>query len=157
MIKVADLMETHPYTCRSDDTGGDVIRRLIDNQVGGLVVVDEGRKLYGYITDGDIVRYITKKTVKLHGWAEMMSVILNEEDIESLEQRTQELLSVKVADMANKKKIYVDKNQDIEDAAELLSANSIKKIAVVEKGKVVGVVTRSSIMRHLLRSMVHDK
>lgn len=156
MTKVVDIMETIPYTCRCDETVGDVIKHLTDVEVGSLIVVDAKGKLVGHITDGDIVRFITKKNVKVVGWGEMLSVILENDENHSLEEKTKELLSAKVIDIANREKLYVDKYQDIEDAAEFLSSNSIKKIAVVENGKVVGVVTRSSIMRHLLKQILHE-
>jgi predicted transcriptional regulator len=156
MTKVIDVMDV-PYTCRSDETVGDVIKHLMDAEVGSLIVVDERGRLVGHITDGDIARFVTKKNVKVVGWGEMLSVILDDDDENpTLEAKLRELLSVKVIDVANKGKLYVDKYQNLEDAAEYLSSNGIKKIAVVEKGKVVGVVTRSAIMRHLLGKILPD-
>jgi CBS domain-containing protein len=153
MAKITELMETVPYTCSNTCTGGDVIRKLMDVQVEGVPIVDGEQRLVGYITDSDIVRFIAHRKAKIYEWGgDIMPVVV---DDESLEDKMRELLNTPVLDIATRKKRYVTADQEIDEVADLFKKEQqIRKLAVLDtdsrNGKVIGVVTRSMILRYIL-------
>ena len=55
MPTVADIMDREPATVSPDDKVRDVIEALQTNDLPGLPVVDETRKVLGIITENDLV------------------------------------------------------------------------------------------------------
>jgi CBS domain-containing protein len=153
MTKIHEIMETAPYTCQSTDTVGEVIRQLADAQIAGVPIVDEQQRLVGFISDGDIMRYISHKRAKIYDWGELMPVIIDEDPFE---EKVKELLTKPVIEIASKKKIYAEVDQDIDEVADLFRREKVKKVAVLSGDKVVGVISHSSIIRHILTMILPD-
>ncbi|MDR0854130.1 MAG: CBS domain-containing protein [Clostridiales Family XIII bacterium] len=151
MAKIHEIMETTPYTCRATDTVRDVILSLSDVQVGSLIIVDGNMGLLGYISDSDIIKQISHKKGHIFDWGDMAPIIM---DGESLEDRINDLLNTPVIEIATKKMVFVTPQQEITEALELIKEERIKKLAVIEDGKVVGVIGRSAIIRHILSRIV---
>jgi len=156
MTKITEIMETVPYTCRDTATVGDVIRHLTDVQVEGVPIVDGDQRLVGYITDSDIIRFIAHRKAKIYDWGDMMPVVI---DDESLEEKMRELFETPVLDIATRKKVYATVDQEIDDVADRFKKEQVRKLAVLDggkDGKVVGVVTRSMILRYILSNILPD-
>ena len=71
--------------------------------------------------------------------------IITLSDINSIpeEDRTK----LKVEEVMSKKPIVISPDDNLEDALKLLIKNDIGRLPVVENGKLVGIITRSDIMR----------
>ena len=57
---VSNIMITEPFTCTENCTISDVVRMLAVNEVSSMPVVDEGGKVVGFISDGDIMGAIAQ-------------------------------------------------------------------------------------------------
>lgn len=57
-------------------------------------------------------------------------------------------LGAKVSSVMSKNVITIGKGDTIEDAAELMAANKIKKLPVLEKEELVGIITATDIIAH---------
>jgi CBS domain-containing protein len=118
--------------------------------------VDGGQRLVGYITDADIIRFIAHRKAKIYDWGDMMPVVI---DDESLEEKMRELFETPVLDIATRKKVYATVDQEIDDVADFFKKEQVRKLAVLDggkDGKVVGVVTRSMILRYILANILPD-
>jgi CBS domain-containing protein len=117
--------------------------------------VDDGQRLVGYITDTDIVRFVAHRKAKIYEWGDIMPVVI---DDETLEDKLRELLETPVIDIATRKKLYVTVDQEIDEAADLFRKEQTRKLAVLDvegkEGKIVGVVTRSMILRYILSNIL---
>lgn len=72
-------------------------------------------------------------------------------DIEEFDRRTEKLLNANVMDIAKKKVITVDWEEEIENVAALLGKRQIKKLPVVRNGVLVGIISRGDIIRHVFK------
>jgi DHA2 family lincomycin resistance protein-like MFS transporter len=155
MAKISEIMETVPYTCRNSATVGDVIRHLVDVRVEGVPIVDERGRLAGYITDSDLMRFIAHRKAKIYEWGDIMPVVI---DDESLEDKVRGLLETPVLAVATRKKLYAVADQEVDEVAALFKKEQIRKLAVLDAdgrdGRVVGVVTRSMMLRHILSNIL---
>jgi CBS domain-containing protein len=154
MAKVSDIMEKSAYTCNVNETIGDVLRHLSDVKVGGLPVVNDTGQLVGFITDGDILRYVARKKPKLFSWGDHIPVIIDED---SLEKKLEGLMAKPVMEVASARKLYVSADEDISVAAEILRREHVKKIAVLENDRVSGVLSRSAIIRHIAKMLLPEE
>lgn len=155
MAKISEIMEIEPYTCKPGSTIEDVIRTLAEGQVVSMPIVDDEKRLIGYITDVDIMRFIARKRPQVFDWGDMMPVIVDED---SFEKKVQELLNTPILNVySHKNNIFATPDQEVDEVAEYFRKEKMRKIAVIEDGKVIGVVSRSVILRHILTMILPDQ
>ncbi|MDR0851053.1 MAG: CBS domain-containing protein [Clostridiales Family XIII bacterium] len=153
MQKARDIMEKNPYICREDATIGDVIKQLFDSQISGVPIVDGRNKILGYVTDVDLMRYVTHEKPKVFSWGDMTPVIIDDEPIS---EKMRDILSVPALSIANKKRHYVDADLELDEVADLFENERVLKMAVIENDQVVGVVSRSAVLRQLLANILPE-
>lgn len=154
MTRVREIMEDDAYTCHYSARLGEVLYKLAELKISGLPVVDEQRRVVGFISDGDIMKYIAKKKPLLLDWVNHLPIIY---DDESLEKKLAGLLEKNVMDLATRKVISVDVDQEIDEVADILGKRQIKKVPVLENGKLAGVVSRSAIIRYVVGLIMPDE
>ena len=81
------------------------------------------------------------------------AVVVN--DNEAFEEKVADLMSRNVMELATRKVIWVTPEQPVDEVAKILSKKRIKKVPVLEKGKLVGVISRSTIMRDIFQRLFH--
>jgi len=154
MAKITEIMEKVRFTAQKDATVGEVIRQLTDGHVGWIPIVDDNKKLLAYITDGDIVRYIAHKKPRFFDYGEMIAI---EVDEESLEAKIKGLLDVPIIKIANRKRnVFAEIDQEIDEVADLFRREEVRVIAVLDGGRVVGVVHEVDIVRHILMMLLNE-
>jgi CBS domain-containing protein len=155
MAKIVEIMEKVRFTTRPDATVGEVIRELANGRIGWIPIVNDEMNLLGYITDGDIVRHIAHRKPRYFDYGELIAI---EVDEDTLEDKCKGLLDVPIREVAGKKKIYANVDQEIDDVADIMKKEHIRQIAVLDGGRVVGVVKERDIVRHILTMLLpHEK
>ena len=142
------IMETDVYTANENDTIADVLKILVDKRTSGLPIINDNREIVGFISDGDIMKFIAKQDPRI---IDMTSFITVWYDIESFDQKLEDLLKINVMELATTKAITVDINEAVDDVARVLGKKKIKKVPVEENGKLVGVISRSNIIRYIVQ------
>ena len=148
---IGKIMDTDVYTCPVTATLGDVVTLLVEKEVGGLTVVDEERHVTGFISDGDIMRTVSKqKTRSIYGGDSVMVLY----DDETFEQKVAEFKQRNVMDLATRKVFCVTENHPIDEVARILSKKKFKKIPIIDlEGKLVGIARRATIMRYIFNML----
>lgn len=116
-MKVTDIMTSEVDTCMPNTTIQEAAAKMKEINVGSIPVVDND-KLVGIITDRDIV---------VRGIADNIS----------LDTAVSEILSESI--------VTGSKDMSVEDAAELMADNQIRRLPIVENDKVVGMVSLGDI------------
>ncbi len=116
-INVEEIMTTDLITTKTSDTLLDACRILLEKNIGGLPVVDEDEKLVGILTKTDIVRAYAEHFKGKHIAREYMEV-----------------------DVA-----VVNPTHSLTYVAELLDSTPSKRVLVVDRGKLVGIIAPSDI------------
>jgi CBS domain-containing protein len=120
IILVRDIMTKNVKTVRPDDTALDAVRKMIKFRIGSVIVTNGGRPV-GIITERNI--------------------------LEGVVAPRHDAGIVKAKDIMGRPLITVDVNASVEEAAHIMAQKVIKTLPVVEKEKVVGVLTSSDIVR----------
>lgn len=144
---VGEIME-EAYSCRFDANLGEVTRLLVERGVSSLPVVDGERRVVGFISYGDIMRAIAAhKTRSVFNGGEATMLYF---DDEPLDRKARELKHRNVMELATRKVVCATPEQPIGRVAGLLSKKKFKKLPVIDgDGRLIGVVRRTSIMRHV--------
>jgi CBS domain-containing protein len=117
MIYVKDVMSRNVKTIGTDATVLDAAKSMAKWKIGALVIV-EGSKPVGIITEGDISRIVARGSVPG---------------------------STPVA-VARKRLVTVKPGERVEVAAKTMADAGIKKIPVMEDEELVGIITQTDIV-----------
>lgn len=146
---LADIMEREPYAVAADAPVSEAMHALVEHQVSGLPLVDAQGRVCGFVSDGDIMRYLADKTPAFTS----SYVFLEAANNQSIDERLQELMVLPVAEIATDKVVSLPASTTLKDACQTLAQHKFKKAPVVdEAGRMVGVVSRSSILRRAMES-----
>ena len=119
-MKVRELMTNKPTTVEPDTTLGEVATLMKQEDCGSIPVVQAGR-LVGIVTDRDIV---------IRGIAA------------GVDPKTQRVSKVMSSDP-----VTVGPDEDIADAEKKMADRQIRRLPVVEGGKLVGIIVTAQIAR----------
>jgi CBS domain-containing protein len=145
-MKVADIMTTKVCTTEPDNTLKGCVEVLNKYQVNGLVVVERD-KVVGVITKADIFKAILPRYPDIIEEERYVS------DLEYIEERAQKLFEMKVRDIMGAPPITVNSNMPIVKAGSTMILRRVKQVPVVDKGKLVGIVTLTDIINNLIKKM----
>ena len=124
-----------------DQTIGDAIKKMIDYRISGLPVVGADGTLLGILSESDFLRRAELGTGRKHSrWlAFFMPGKIAGEYVHEHGRRVKEIMTPNP--------ITVDEYAPLEDAAELMEKHYIKRLPVTRKGRMIGMLTRSDMMR----------
>ncbi|MEF2656329.1 MAG: MDR family MFS transporter [Eggerthellaceae bacterium] len=150
-IAVDLAMNTEPYFVRDTDSIREVAQILAANKTSGVPVVDEDKKVVGFISDGDIMKYIGTNDGSVLDATRMLYRI---PDTENFMQRVTDLIDLNVMRIATKGAISVPSGSSLDDACRLLAEKRIKKVPVTDtEGVLVGSLSRSDIIRSTMANL----
>jgi CBS domain-containing protein len=143
-MKAADVMVSNVVTVGIDATVGEVAAILLNNHISGAPVVDDKGELVGILSEGDLIRRPEIGTTKRHSW--WLELISNKwaSATEYIKSHSR-----KVADVMTRDVITAKPDTPLGDIAAMLERNRIKRIPIVEGGKLVGLVSRANILQAL--------
>lgn len=150
-IAVNLAMNSEPYYVRSTDSIRSVAQILASNKTSGVPIVDSKNKVVGFVSDGDIMKYIGRNDAAILDGSLMLYRV---PDDQSFVGRVAELLDLNVMRIATKNVISVDSGSELDEACRLLAEKRIKKAPVVdEKGILIGSLSRSDIIRSTMANL----
>jgi len=119
MVIVKEAMKVNPVTVNPKTTVKEAAELMKNKGIGNCIVVDD--KPVGIITESDIL----KKVVA--------------EDRKASEVLVEEVMVSPI--------IVIDPYVDIEEAMKIMSKCNIRRLPVVENGKLIGIITQKDILR----------
>ena len=133
---VSDVMSAPAVTVRAGTSVKEAARVLRDRDVAAAPVVDDAGALIGIVSEIDLLRGSLPPDPVAH-----LLPVTAETDVQP---RT-------VADVMTTDVQVLQPRSDLYDAARVMRASGIRSLPVVDGGRVVGVVSRSDLLRVLAR------
>ena len=152
MMQAYKIMISPVKKVKETDTVRYVIEKFIENRISGLPVVNERNEIVGYISDGDIMRYIGKHQYRF--FDPLQSVFVINGDHEDFEQKIRELLELNVMSIAKRKVYKVSWDEELENISAILGKKQIKKVPVERNGVLVGIISRGDVIRNSFKSLL---
>ncbi len=116
---VGEIMTKDVVTVTPDDTVETAVRAMIDHEIGSVVVVEEGAPL-GLFTERDLTRKILE---------------------------TPDLLRRPVGDVMSSPVVSTEPGVEMVEAFDLMTSKNIRRLPVVEDGRLVGIVTERDLIK----------
>ena len=123
--KISEIMKKDVYTVSDEATIKEVLQVLVDSKTSGLPIVNSKKQVVGFISDGDIMKFIAKQNPRI---IDMTSFITVWYDTESFEKKLHDLMDLSVMELATTKLVSVDTDYDIDEVAKVLGEKKIKKV-----------------------------
>ncbi|VVB89668.1 Inosine-5'-monophosphate dehydrogenase [uncultured archaeon] len=152
-MNVKDAMNTDVITCKPGDPVSKLVEGFKENHISGMPVVEKD-KVVGIVSETDLLKLFKTPEVSeelfLPSPFEIIempirSVIRFEEFKKALED-----IHMKPVKDIMKKKVYsISPDSSLEDASETMVKHRVNRLPVIENGKLVGILTRSDIIRGL--------
>ena len=144
-MQAIDVMDRDVATVAIDDTVVDAARRMLEHHVSGLPVVDARGHLVGIISEGDLLHRVendTDRNPPLWRMVFASPARLEAEFVKSTGRRVKDVMTHEVVTVAEETLLA--------DIAELFERRHIKRVPVLRDGQIVGIVTRTDLMRALV-------
>jgi CBS domain-containing protein len=138
--KVSDVMTSPVFSVFPDEPLEKVVKVLLDNRISGLPVINEKEEVIGVISESDLIHWAKEHTPSLNYWRER----------EHFLKGVKALAARKASDIMTSPAITVEEDATLEEAAALLSEKKVKRLPVEREGQLVGIVTRSDIVKGIL-------
>ncbi len=149
-LKVRDIMTTQVITLLGNDTVKDATITLAVDNLSGAPVVDDDFHLVGILSECDILKLIVKfedrlniENPVLHLLAFPMDAKIEDPQLKAAAEKFSEM---KVADLMIKDVITTTPDAEIVDVLRIMIEKDVNRIPVLEKGVLVGIVTRGDII-----------
>jgi CBS domain-containing protein len=120
IILVRDIMAKNVKTVRTDDSALDAVVKMNKFDVGSVIVTNSNRAV-GIITSKNILSRIVESRL--------------------------DASMVRAKDIMSSPLITIEPDASIEDAAKLMAQKKIKKLVIMDKGKVLGILSTSDIVK----------
>ena len=154
MLKVREVMTKTVTTVTPDTLVKDAAAILALRNISGVPVVDGG-KIVGIFSEADVLRSIktTKKDMRLIYPSISTLGIAFQEEVTQREilGAYEEIGNTAVNEIMSKAVVTVEPEMPLNDAIVRMVQKGINRLPVVEKGVLVGIVTRGDVIRGLAR------
>jgi CBS domain-containing protein len=149
-MKARDVMTPVVISIPSDATVTQAAQLMLQHRISGLPVVDTKGTLVGMVTEGDFLRRGELGTQrKRPRWLEFL-LGPGKLATEYVQARGQ-----KVGDIMTTGLYTVNADMPLEDVVQLMERNRIKRVPVMDDGKMIGVISRANLV-HALASLVRE-
>lgn len=142
-----DIMTPDPITVGPDTSVTDAAHLMSGRRIGALPVVKDG-KMVGFVTEGDLIM----QDVKVHfpTYLSLLGGYIFAPGAEArFESSLRKAVGATVGDVMTPDPVTVAPEASVADVATLLIERDIARVPVVENGCVIGVVSKSDIVRTL--------
>ncbi len=116
---VKEAMNTRPITVKVNASVIEAARLMRDEGIGSCIVVD--KKPIGIITESDIIKKLVAEDLKAG--------------------------ETSIAEIMTSPFIVIGPYVDIEEAMKTMSKCNVRRLPVIEKGELVGIITQKDILR----------
>lgn len=123
-LPISVNMRQPPVTLSPSETVSSLMFKMINEDIGAVVVVDEGRAV-GIITEKDV--------------------------LERVIMRGKDVYETKAKDVMSKPLISIDADRPIKEGLELMRKNKIKRLAVTKNESLIGLVTEKRLLEAIVR------
>ena len=155
---IEQIMKRDVYTLPENATVLEAMQLLVNNHIGAAPLVDATGKPTGFISDGDIMRYLSKRGQMIMDPVVMIVQTVDAySDHKDYAHKLEHLMGMKASDIGAKGIIGVSVHADLPEVCRVLGENHLKKVPVLDDGVIVGVINRSDITHFSMEKYLEER
>lgn len=144
-MRAKDVMSDGVMSILADATVFEAAELLVSARVSAMPVVDEQDQLVGILSEADLMRRAEIGTAPHHGWLQRL---LSDDATKARDYVHSH--SQRVRDVMTRNVVTVDADAKLGEVAEEMLKHNVKRLPVVEEGRVVGIVSRADLLQALM-------
>ncbi len=145
------IMKRDVYALPANATVLDALRLFVEKNISAAPLLDESGKAVGFVSDGDVMRFMSKRTATVVDPIVMISRTLTDTaEGEGFHEKLDVLVGLPAMEIGHKGAIGVDVHADLPEVCRILGENRLKKVVVFDGSTVVGVINRSDIAHYAM-------
>lgn len=152
---VGEVMDTNPVVVSLDAPMSAAAKTLAMSDSSGAVIVDEQGMARGFISNSDILRFFSDESKLITGMSGF--VVFRELDDKDVRKQISRMKDIRVSDVATRKVIGVSPDTTLGEACKMLAEKRLKLLPVLDDGKLVGIIHRSSLLRLIADVLEEDE
>ncbi|WP_322047347.1 CBS domain-containing protein [Paraburkholderia sp. J67] len=147
-MQASDIMTTEVVSVPISASVFDAANLMATHHISGLPVIGEDGKIAGMVSEGDLLHRVETGTGKpQRSWLAEFLYSTRRLATEYLKEH-----ALKISDVMTENVVSVLPTTPLAEVADLLQQHHIKRVPVVVDGKVLGIVSRSNLVRALAQS-----
>jgi CBS domain-containing protein len=144
-MQAKDIMSSPVVTVTPDASVAEVAALLLEKRISGVPVVDAAGQIAGIISEGDLLRRVETDTERRRPhWLEML--LGQSGDAGSFIKSH----ASRVGDVMSHDVVASSPEASLREIAELMERHGIKRVPIVDGGRLVGIVSRANLVQGLL-------
>lgn len=144
---VKDYMTRDVLTVNPDTPVPQIVRVLAGQAISGLPVVD-GERVVGVVSEGDLM--MREKPLHMPATISFLGEALMLDSRKQFEDEFRRHFGAVARDIMTTKVITVEPDMLLSKAAQIMVDHDVKRLPVVDQGRLVGILTRKDLVRALL-------
>jgi CBS domain-containing protein len=144
-MQAKDVMSTAVLSVLANATVFEAAELLISGRVSAMPVVSEQDELVGIVSEADLMRRVEIGTAPRHGW---LHRLLSDDSAKARDYIHAH--SQHVSDVMTRDVVTLAADATLSEVAEKMQAHNIKRLPVVEDGRLIGIVSRADLLRALM-------
>jgi CBS-domain-containing membrane protein len=143
-MKASDIMVTDVITVTPESDVPQVAALLLTNHISAAPVLDADGRLVGMISEGDLLHRGEAGTAHERPW--WLQMLMSRELLAGEFVREH---SRRVGDLMTRSVVSAAPDTPVADIATLLERHRIKRVPIVDNGRLVGIVSRANLIQAL--------
>jgi DHA2 family lincomycin resistance protein-like MFS transporter len=141
---LGQIMKTDVYALSPSDKVADALRMFVEKRISGAPIVDKDGVVAGFVSDGDIMRYLADQ----HSAFTTTWSIIVEQGNDDFDAMLRSVMALPVTKIGTRHVISVDWDAGIGAVCKVLVDHHLRKAPVVRDGRMVGIINLSNISRY---------
>jgi len=148
-MKAQDIMTRDVVTAGPDTPVRDIAAVMLEKRISGIPVLSADGGIIGMVSESDLLHRAEVGTERKHGWWFRAFA-----DSDALAREYAKAHGLKAHEVMSRYVISVRDDADLRDVADILDSQRIKRVPVVRDGRLVGIITRSDLVRALRQAEI---
>lgn len=145
---VRDIMSGDPVTVEPEMTVTEAAHLMVEQRIGAVPVIEEG-SVIGIVTEGDLIMQDVK--LEFPTYLHLLDgYILYPPSTARFESELKKAVAASVRDVMTPDPICIQADASVEDAATLLVERDVSRLPVLDGEQLVGIVSKSDVVRSLI-------
>lgn len=144
-MQASDIMTTEVWTVGPDTPLQDLAKLLVDRRISAVPVLDSERRVIGIVSEGDLLRRQETATEQRRSW--WLEMFANRD---ALAREYVKAHGMQAHHVMTRHVLCASETMTLGEIADLLDHHKIKRVPVVRDGRLVGIVSRSDLVRAFL-------
>lgn len=144
-MKVADIMTRKVHSLSPEMSVKEAAQFFLRKKISGAPVVDSQGKLVGIVTESDLIMEEVK--LQFPTFFHLLDGFIFLSNWRDYEEKLRKAVGLKVGEVMSSPVITVEADASVEEAATLMIEKQVSRLPVVDKGRMVGIVSKRDLVK----------